>query len=112
MNKKNQIDTIRKRNAELAEQLDDLRFKLEYNSQYNGYALTLKSGDNYVFIGGKFDGANTSLKEDSQEYDLVFAGSYAEFVFGYIDGEIKATFTPYSDYVDCESQGVKKFYLD
>ena len=85
---------------------------VEYTSQYNGYALTLKSGDNYVFIGGKFDGANTSLKEDLQEYDLVFAGSYAEFVFGYIDGEIKATFTPYSDYVDCESQGVKKFYLD
>lgn len=35
MNKVKQVDTIRKRNAELNKQLEDLKFKLEFNSQLN-----------------------------------------------------------------------------
>jgi chromosome segregation ATPase len=35
MNKVKQADTIRKRNAELNKQLEDLKFKLEFNSQLN-----------------------------------------------------------------------------
>lgn len=35
MNKLKQADMIRKRNAELTKQLDDMRFKLEFNSQLN-----------------------------------------------------------------------------
>ena len=35
MNKTRQIDTVRKRNAELSKELDDLKFKLDYNSQLN-----------------------------------------------------------------------------
>ena len=85
---------------------------IEYSSRENGYALALKIGESNVFIGGKFEGASVSLKEDTLLYDLVFASSHAEFVFGYINGERKATFTPYGDYVNCEKQGVKKFYLD
>lgn len=35
MNNLKQIDTIRKRNAELTKQLDDLKFKLDFNEQLN-----------------------------------------------------------------------------
>lgn len=35
MNKQKQIDLIRKKNAELSQQLDDMRFKLEFDSQLN-----------------------------------------------------------------------------
>lgn len=35
MNKSKQADIIRKRNAELSQQLDELRFKLEFDSQLN-----------------------------------------------------------------------------
>ena len=35
MNKQKQIDLIRKKNAELSKQLDDMRFKLESNTQLN-----------------------------------------------------------------------------
>ena len=35
MNRLKQADMIRKRNAELSKQLDDMKFKLEYNSQLN-----------------------------------------------------------------------------
>lgn len=35
MNRQKQIDLIRKKNAELSKQLDDLRFKLESNTQLN-----------------------------------------------------------------------------
>ena len=35
MNNVKQIDTIRKRNAELTKQLEDLKFELEFNSQLN-----------------------------------------------------------------------------
>lgn len=35
MNKSKQIDMIRKRNVELTEQLEDMRFQLEFNSQLN-----------------------------------------------------------------------------
>ena len=35
MNKAKQMELIRKRNKELTEQLDDMRFKLEFDSQLN-----------------------------------------------------------------------------
>lgn len=35
MDRAKQIDMVRKRNAELTKQLDDMRFKLEFNSQLN-----------------------------------------------------------------------------
>ena len=35
MNNVKQIDAIRKRNAELTKQLEDIKFKLEFNSQLN-----------------------------------------------------------------------------
>lgn len=35
MNNVKQIDTIRKRNAELTKQLEDMKFQLEFNSQLN-----------------------------------------------------------------------------
>lgn len=35
MNKLKQIDIIRKRNAELTEELENMRFKLEFDSQLN-----------------------------------------------------------------------------
>lgn len=35
MNNVKQVDMIRKRNAELTKQLDDLKFQLEFNSQLN-----------------------------------------------------------------------------
>lgn len=35
MNNVKQIDSIRKRNAELTKQLEDLKFTLEFNSQLN-----------------------------------------------------------------------------
>ena len=85
---------------------------IEYYSQCGGYALTVKVGDNYVFVGGKIDGANVSLNENFPIYDVVFASSYEQFVFGSVKGDKTVTFTPYGDYADCESQGVKKFYLD
>lgn len=39
MNRQKQIDMIRRKNAELSKQLDDLRFKLEYDSQLNSNAV-------------------------------------------------------------------------
>lgn len=35
MNKKKQIDLIRKRNIELSKQINDMKFKLEFDSQLN-----------------------------------------------------------------------------
>lgn len=35
MNRQKQMDIIRKKNAELSKQLDDMRFKLEFDSQLN-----------------------------------------------------------------------------
>ena len=35
MNRQKQIGIIRERNAELTKQIDDMRFKLEFNSQLN-----------------------------------------------------------------------------
>ena len=35
MGKEKQMDIVRKRNAELTKQLEDMKFKLEFNSQLN-----------------------------------------------------------------------------
>lgn len=74
MNKAKQMDRIRKRNAELSKQLDEMRFKLEFNSQLNmnGYQHAKDLIDDLEKIKQDWMFAVNDLNNKREEYaDLI-----------------------------------------
>lgn len=75
MNRSKKIDVIRKRNAELTDQLDDLRFKLEFNSQLNmdGYKHAKDLIDDLEKIKQDWTHALACLNNEKEKYSNLIA---------------------------------------
>lgn len=75
VNRSKKIDAIRKRNAELTDQLDDLRFKLEFNSQLNmdGYKHAKDLINDLEKIKQDWMHALTCLNNEREKYSNLIA---------------------------------------
>lgn len=73
MDKTKQIDAIRKRNAELNKQLDDMRFKLEFDKQLNsnGYQRAKELIEDLEKIKKDWLSALDDLNEKRTKYSLL-----------------------------------------
>ena len=75
MDRSKQIEAIRKRNAELTKQLEDARFKLEFNSQLNmkGYQRAEDLIDELEKIKQDWTSALDDLNDKREKYSLLIA---------------------------------------
>lgn len=75
MDRSKQIETIRKRNIELTEQLEDLRFKLEFNSQLNeeGYRQAKDLIDELEGIKQEWLLSLNDLNDKREKYSALIA---------------------------------------
>lgn len=73
MNKLKQVDVVRKRNAELTKQLDDMRFKLEFDSQLNmqGYQRAKDLINDLEKIKHNWINALDDLNDKRAKYDCL-----------------------------------------
>ena len=75
MDKVKQMDAIRKRNAELNEQLEDMRFKLEFDKQLNseGYRRAKELIEDLEKIKKDWMSAFDDLNNKRMEYSILIA---------------------------------------
>lgn len=75
MNKNKQIDRIRKRNSDLSEQLRDLKFRLEYDTQLNseGYRHAKELITDLEKIRAEWLTELKHLKKQQAEYDALLS---------------------------------------
>lgn len=75
MDRKKEVELIRKRNAELTQQLDDFKFKLEFDSQLNmeGYKRAKDLITDLEKIKKDWLDTLERLKEKEYEYDDLLA---------------------------------------
>lgn len=75
MDRLKQIETVRKRNAELTKQLDNARFELEYNSQLNmkGYQCAKNLIAELEQIQREWMAALDDLNDKREKYSVLIA---------------------------------------
>lgn len=94
---------------------EDNGFSLDgvnYQSSNSGYGLGVTCDGFSAYISGNLKGADTALGSDGLEYNITLAVNYQDYVFQKTMPSVKASFTAFYDAIDCESQGVRKFYFD
>ena len=75
MDRKKQIELVRKRNAELTKQIDDLKFKLEFDNQLNmeGYKRAKDLILDLENIKSEWINVVNNLKEKDIEYSYLIS---------------------------------------